>query len=172
MKNELSDALAIEIRDCHARAENTAKAARGNIDAALHAAANVGILIDKARDQHRGRLHEWLREYVPTLPPEQADIYYGIHKVRQRRECLEADSRQLKLIGIIGDPSVIEDGGSSTTARANGSKWVKWASHIVLHFKEVDKARPIETWEGFERNALVDTLEPMVALWKRAGGVL
>lgn len=169
---ELSTSLAAEIAAKHSEALAVAGQARENIDRALNAAADVGTLIDKAKDHYHGRLHEWLREHVPTLPVDQADIYLGIHKVRQRRDCLEADSRQLKLIGIIGDDEVAPAGGSSVGQRADGGRWIKWAGHIAQHFREVDETRPIETWESFERKALADTLEPMVALYKRAGGVV
>lgn len=169
---ELSISLAAEIAVKHSEALTTASQARENIDKALNAAADVGMLIDKAKDQYHGRLHEWLRQYVPTLPVDQADVYLGIHKVRQRRDCLEADSRQLKLIGIIGDDEVAPAGGSSVGQRADGGRWIKWAGHIAQHFREVDETRPIETWESFERKALADTLEPMVALYKRAGGAV
>ena len=172
MDQELTETLASEIAAKHADALAIAESARENIDKALHAAADVGTLIDKAKDQYHGRLHEWLRQYVPTLPVDQADIYLGIHKVRQRRECLEADSRQLKLIGIIGDDDLSSNGGASTGQRAGGDRWIKWTGHIVQHFREVDSSRPIETWESFERKALADTLEPMVALYKRAGGAI
>jgi len=169
---ELSTSLAAEIAAKHSEALTVASQARENIDRALNAAADVGTLIDKAKDQYHGRLHEWLREHVPTLPVDQADVYLGIHKVRQRRDCLEADSRQLKLIGIIGDDEVAPAGGSSVGQRADGGRWIKWAGHIAQHFREVDETRPIETWESFERKALADTLEPMVSLYKRAGGGL
>jgi hypothetical protein len=169
---ELSTTLATEIATKHREALSIATEARQNIDRALNAAADVGTLIDKAKDQYHGRLHEWLREHVPNLTPEQADVYHGIHKVRQRRECLEADTRQLKLIGIIGEDELASEGGQSTGQRAGGDRWIKWTAHIVQHFREVDTKRPIEQWESFERKALADTLEPMVALYKRAGGVL
>jgi hypothetical protein len=172
MNQELSTSLAEEIAACHAKAQEKANQARENIDAALHAAADVGLLIEKAKDTYHGRLNEWLREHVPGLTPEQADVYHGIHKVRKRRECLEADSRQLKLIGIIGDEDISENGGTSTGQKADGSRWIKWAGHIAHHFRGLDSTRPIEQWESFERKALADTLEPMVALYKRAGGVL
>ena len=169
---ELSTSLATEIAAKHQEALSIASQARENIDKALNAAADVGTLIDKAKDHYHGRLHEWLREHVPSLTTEQADVYHGIHKVRLRRECLEADSRQLKLIGIIGDDEVASAGGASTGQRADGGRWIKWAGHIAQHFREVDSTRPIETWESFERKALADTLEPMVELYKRAGGAI
>ena len=169
---ELSTSLAAEIAAKHSEALAVASQARENIDRALNAAADVGTLIDKAKDQYHGRLHEWLREYVPGLTPEQADVYHGIHKVRQKRECLEADTRQLKLIGIIGDDEVSDSGGSSLGQKADGSRWIKWAGHIAQHFRGLDSTRPIEIWESFERKALADTLEPMVALYKRAGGAV
>lgn len=172
MNQELSTSLAEEIAACHAKAQEKANQARENIDAALHAAADVGLLIEKAKDTYHGRLNEWLREHVPGLTPEQADVYHGIHKVRKRRECLEADTRQLKLIGIIGDDELASEGGHSTGQRAGGDRWIKWTGHIVQHFREVDTKRPIEQWESFERKALADTLEPMVALYKRAGGLV
>lgn len=167
---ELSTSLAAEIAAKHSEALSIAEKARENIEGALNAAADVGTLIDKAKDQYHGRLHEWLREYVPTLPVEQAEIYLGIHKVRKRRECLEPDSRQLKLIGIIGDDSLADTGGSSSGQRADGSRWIKWIGHTVHHFRELDQTRPIEQWEDFERKAVADTLRPMVDLYKRAGG--
>jgi len=167
---EISTSLAAEITAKHSEALFIAGQARENIGKAIKAAADVGTLIDKAKDQYRGMLHDWIREHVPSLTPEQADVYHGIHRVRQRRECLEADTRQLKLIGIIGDDELPSQGGSSTSIRAGGSRWIKWAGHIAQHFREVDSSRPIETWESFERKALADTLEPMVALYKRAGG--
>jgi RNA processing factor Prp31 len=172
MNQELSTSLAAEIASKHQEALSIAGQARENIDKALNAAADVGTLIDKAKDQYHGKLHEWLRQHVPGLTPEQADVYHGIHKVRQRRECLEADTRQLKLIGIIGDDEVADSGGHSTGQKADGSRWIKWAGHIAQHFRGLDSTRPIETWESFERKALADTLEPMVALYKRAGGSL
>jgi hypothetical protein len=167
---ELSTTLAAEIAAKHSEALSIAGQARDNIDRALNAAADVGTLIDKAKDQYHGRLHEWLREHVPTLPVEQADVYLGIHKVRKRRECLEADTRQLKLIGIIGDDDLVSEGGTSKGQRADSGRWIKWTGHIVQHFREVDSTRPIESWDDFERKALADTLQPMVDLYKRAGG--
>ena len=172
MDTQLTETLAAEIASKHSDALAIAEQARTDIDRALNAAADVGTLIDKAKDIVHGGLNEWLRANVPTLPIEQAEVYYGIHKVRKRRECLEADSRQLKLIGIIGDESVAENGGTSKGQRAGGDRWIKWAGHIAEHFREVDSTRPIEQWESFERRALADTLEPMVALYKRAGGAL
>ena len=166
---ELSTSLAAEITAKHSEALSIAGQARENIDKALNAAADVGTLIDKAKDHYHGRLHEWLRRHVPTLPVDQADVYLGIHKVRQRRDCLEADTRQLKLIGLLGEDQLGE--GPIKSVRSDGSRWIKWAGHIAQHFREVDSTRPIETWESFERKALADTLEPMVALYKRAGGV-
>jgi len=167
---QLSTTLANEIARKHQEALFIATEARQNIDKALNAAADVGTLIDKAKDQYHGRLHEWLREHVPGLKPEQADVYLGIHRVRQKRECLEADTRQLKLIGIIGDEEVADSGGSRSGQKADGTRWIKWAGHIAQHFRGLDSTRPIETWESFERKALADTLEPMVSLYKRAGG--
>jgi len=172
MDTQLTETLAAEIASKHSEALAIAESARDNIDKALHAAADVGTLIDKAKDIVHGGLHEWLRANVPTLSVEQADVYHGIHKVRKRRECLEADTRQLKLIGIIGDDDLAATGGTSTGQRAGGERWIKWTGHIVQHFREVDNTRPIEQWESFERKALADTLAPMVALYKRAGGVV
>ena len=172
MDTQLTETLAAEIANKHNEALTIASEARENIDKALNAAADVGTLIDKAKDIVHGGLHEWLRANVPSLPVEQAEVYYGIHKVRKRRECLEADSRQLKLIGIIGDDELGEHGGTSKGQRAGGERWIKWTGHIVQYFREVDNTRPIEQWESFERKALADTLEPMVALYKRAGGVI
>jgi hypothetical protein len=169
---ELSTSLAQEIADKHQRALFIAAEARQNIDRALNAAADVGVLIDTAKTQYHGRLNQWLRQHVPGLTPEQADVYHGIHKVRKRRECLEADTRQLKLIGIIGDDELASEGGQSTGQRAGGDRWIKWTGHIVQHFREVDTKRPIEQWESFERKALADTLQPMVDLYRRAGGIL
>lgn len=169
---EISTSLAAEIAAKHNEALSIAENARATIDSALNAAADVGTLIEKAKEHYHGRLHEWLRQYVPTLPVEQADVYLGIHKVRKRRECLEADTRQLKLIGIIGDDELASEGGQSTGQRAGGDRWIKWTGHIVQHFREVDTKRPIEQWESFERKALADTLQPMVDLYRRAGGIL
>ena len=169
---ELSTSLAAEIAAKHSEALTVASQARENIDRALNAAADVGTLIDKAKDRYHGRLHEWLREHVPSLMVEQADVYLGIHNRRLKRQVFEADSAQLKLIGVLGDEEINTSGGSSTAQRADGGRWIKWAGHIAQHFREVDETRPIETWESFERKALADTLEPMVALYKRAGGSL
>ena len=169
---ELSTSLAAEIAAKHSEALAVAGQARENIDRALNAAADVGTLIDKAKDQYHGRLHEWLREHVPTLPVDQADVYLGIHKVRQRRDCLEADSRQLKLIGIIGDDEVSPSGGSSVGQRADGGRWIKWKSHIVQEFRERDAIKPIEQWESYERKAWQDELRDVAVIFKRAGGVL
>jgi len=170
MNQELSTTLAAEITSKHQEALFIATEARQNIYRALNAAADVGTLIDKAKDQYHNKLQEWLREHVPSLTTEQADVYHGIHRVRLKRECLEADTRQLRLIGIIGDDEVADNGGHSTGQKADGSRWIKWAGHIAQHFRGLDSTRPIETWESFERKALADTLEPMVALYKRAGG--
>ena len=172
MNQELSTSLAEEIAACHAKAQEKANQARDNIDAALHAAADVGLLIEKARDTYHGRLNEWLREHVPGLTPEQADVYHGIHKVRKRRECLEADTRQLKLIGIIGDDELTSEGGHSTGQRAGGDRWIKWKSHIVQEFRERDSIKPIEQWESYERKAWQDELRDVALIYKRAGGVL
>ena len=154
---ELSTSLAAEIAAKHREALTVASQARENID--------------KAKDRYHNRLHEWLRQYVPSLPVEQADVYLGIHNRRLKRQVFEADSAQLKLIGVLGDEEVNTSGGSSTAQRADGGRWIKWAGHIAQHFREVDETRPIEIWESFERKALADTLEPMVALYKRAGGM-
>jgi hypothetical protein len=170
MNQELSTSLAAEIASKHQEALSIATEARQNIDKALNAAADVGTLIDKAKDQYHGRLHEWLREHVPGLTPEQADVYHGIHRRRLKRQVFEADNAQLKLIGVLGDDDIASQGGSSTGQKADGTRWIKWAGHIAQHFRGLDSTRPIETWESFERKALADTLEPMVALYKRAGG--
>lgn len=168
---ELSTSLAFEIAAKHSEALSMAENARESIDTALNAAADVGTLIEKAKEQYHSKLAEWLREHVPSLQVEQAYVYLGIHKVRKRRECLEADTRQLKLIGIIGDDDLANEGGKSTGQRADSGRWIKWTGHIVQHFREVDSTRPIETWDDFERRAIADTLRPMVDLFKRAGGV-
>ena len=168
---ELSTSLAAEIAAKHQEALSAADKARRAVDGALNAAADTGTLIEKAKDQYHSRLQEWLRENVPSLTAEQAGVYYGIHRRRLKRQVFEADSAQLKLIGVIGDEAVGESGGNSSGQRADGGRWIKWAGHIAQHFREVDETRPIETWESFERKALADTLEPMVALYKRAGGV-
>jgi hypothetical protein len=172
MNTELSDALAEQITAKHKEAITIADQARDGIGRALHAAADVGLLVEEARDKYHGKLHDWLRKYVPTLSVEQAEIYRGIHKVRQRRECPSIDTRQLKLIGIIGDDDLAEQGGTSTGQRADGSRAIKWLSHAEQHYRELDAVRPIESWESYERRALADTLLPIVALFKRAGGVL
>jgi hypothetical protein len=172
MNTELSDALAEQITAKHKEAITIADQARDGIGRALHAAADVGLLVEEARDRYHGKLHDWLRKYVPTLSVEQAEIYRGIHKVRQRRECPSIDTRQLKLIGIIGDDDLAEQGGTSTGQRADGSRAIKWLSHAEQHYRELDAVRPIENWESYERRALADTLLPIVALFKRAGGVL
>ena len=172
MDTQLTETLAAEIANKHNEALTIASQARENIDKALNAAADVGTLIDKAKDQYHGRLHEWLRQHVPTLPVDQADVYLGIHKVRQRRDCLEADSRQLKLIGIIGDDEVAPSGGSSVGQRADGGRWIKWKSHIVQEFRERDAIKPIEQWESYERKAWQDELRDVAVIFKRAGGVL
>lgn len=172
MNTELSDALADQITAKHNEATAIAGQARDGIGRALHAAADVGLLVEEAKDKYHGKLHEWLRQYVPTLPVEQAEIYRGIHKVRQRRECPSIDTRQLKLIGIIGDGDLAEQGGTSTGQRADGSRAIKWLSHAQQYYRELDAVRRIETWESYERKALANTLLPIVALFKRAGGTL
>jgi len=134
MNTELSDALAEQIAAKHNEAIAIADQARDGIGKALIAAADVGLLVEEARDKYHGRLHEWLREYVPTLSVEQAEIYRGIHKVRQRRECLDVDTRQLKLIGIIGDTELAQQGGTSTGQRADVNRAIKWLSHAEQHY--------------------------------------
>jgi hypothetical protein len=171
MDQQLSETLAAQIAGKHAEALAIADSARDGIDRALNAAADVGLLIEEAKSLYHARLHEWLREHVPTLPVEQADIYHGIHKVRKKRDCLEADTRQLKLIGIIGDDDLADNGGTSKGQKAGGDRWIKWTGHVLHYFREVDATRPIERWEDYERKALADTLEPLVKLYKRAGGV-
>jgi len=143
MNQELSTTLAAEIQAQYLRAKEAANTARENVGHALHAAADVGLLIDKAKDIYKHRLHEWLREQVKGITVEEADAYLGLHKVRSKRTCLEIDSRQLKLIGITGDDETHQQ-GSSTGERAGGNRWIKWTSHIVQHFREVDSTRPIE----------------------------
>ena len=167
---ELSISLASEIAAKHSEALSVADKARDNIEAALEAAAAVGILIDKAKEQYKARFHEWIRQQVPTLSVVQAENYHSLFKLRRRRTCLAADPRQLKWGNMLGDEDLESEGGNSKGQRADSGRWIKWAGHIAQHFREVDSTRPIETWESFERKALADTLEPMVALYKRAGG--
>lgn len=170
MNEQLSETLAAELATLHNEALSLASTARDQIDAALNKAADAGQLIEKARELYHGGLHDWLREHVPTLPVQQAEIYHGIHKVRKKRDYIEADTRQLKLIGIIGDEDLAEHGGTNKGQRSGGDRWVKWAGHIVHHFKDIEAERPIEKWETFERNALVDALAPIVELWVKANG--
>ena len=167
----LSVSLAETIRTAHESATTAAAKAREDIDLALVSAANVGVLVEEAKSVHHRGFHQWLRENVPSLPVEQAEAYHGIHKVRKHRQALEIDHRQLKLIGIIGDEGLSEQGGSSTAQRADHSRWVKWTGHVVSHFREVEQSRPLEMWEPFELASLTDTLEPIVKLWERARGV-
>jgi len=138
------------------------------VGSALEAAADVGVLVEEAKAVYHGHFAEWLREHVPSLSVEQAEAYHGVHRVRKRRECLNADHRQMKLLGIIGDDDLEDQGGSSTAQRAGHGRWVKWASHVVQHFREVEEKKPIEQWEDFERKALIDILEPIHKIWERA----
>jgi len=171
MNQELSQTLAQSINEAHAEAVLAASKAREDIEAAILKAEAAGVLVDEAAGLFKGNMHQWLRENVPSLPVEQAERYRGIYKVRRKRECLEADTRQLRLIGVLGD-SDTEEGASSTAQRAGGERWIKWLGHVDHWFKEVEATRPIEQWESFERKALTETLKPMVALFKRAGGSL
>lgn len=168
MNEQLSETLAAEIASLHNEALALSSVARDQIDIALNKAADVGQLIEKAKELYHAGLHDWLREHVPTLPVQQAEVYHGIHKVRKKREYIEADTRQLKLIGIIGDDELVEQGGTNKGQRSGGDRWVKWAGHIVHHFKDIEADRPITQWEAYERNALVDALAPIVELHNKA----
>ena len=169
---ELSTSLAAEIAAKHQEALSAADKARRAVDGALNAAADTGTLIEKAKDQYQSRLQEWLRENVPSLTAEQAGVSYGIHRRRLKRQVFEADSAQLKLIGVIGDEAVGESGGNSSGQRADGGRWIKWKSHIVQEFRERDAIKPIEQWESYERKAWQDELRDVAVIFKRAGGVL
>ena len=168
---ELSTSLASEIADKHSQALSAAYGARQAIQQARDIAADCGILLEKVVEQHKGFAKEWLRQHVPTLPIEQAKVYLGLCKVRRERINSLVDTRQMKLLGITGDDDLASEGGQSTGQRAGGDRWIKWTGHIVQHFREVDTKRPIEQWESFERKALADTLQPMVDLYRRAGGI-
>ena len=52
---------------------------------------------------------------------------------------------------------------------AGPTRWGPWV--LPISVEEVERTRPIEQWEPFERKALADQLEPMVKLWGRAKGV-
>lgn len=171
MQENLSVCLSETIRTAHEAAIHAAGSAREHIEDALGRAADVGLLVEQAKSVHHGRFPQWLRENVPSLPVEQAEAYFGIHRVRKKRQSLEIDHRQLKLIGIIGDDGLEEQGGSSTAQRADHSRWVKWAGHVVAYFREAEAKRPLSQWEEFERRALADQLDPIVRLWERAKGL-
>lgn len=169
MDEQLSETLAAEIASKHEAAQNAALGAKEQIHNALHIAADAGMLIGKAFEQYKGATKDWLRRYVPTLPIEQAEVYVGIHKVRAKRQFIEADTRQLKLLGITGEDDPDHE-ARHTAQRAGGDRWVKWTGHIVHYFREVEETKPIEQWESFERKALADQLKPLVELYVRAGG--
>jgi hypothetical protein len=170
MNQELSQTLAQSINEAHAEAVIAASTARQDIETAITKAEAAGVLVDEAAGLYKSGMHQWLRENVPNLSVEQAERYRGIYKVRSKRDCLEADTRQLRLIGILGD-SDTEEGASSTAQRASGDRWIKWVGHVSHYFKEVETTRPIEQWEAFERRALAEQLKPIVALYKKAGGL-
>jgi hypothetical protein len=171
MDEQLSETLAAEIAKKHEEAQQAALGAKERIHDALMLAADTGMLIHKASEQYKGATKEWIRQYVPTLSIEQAEIYLGIHKVRTKRQFIEADTRQLKLLGITGEDEE-DDSARHTAQRANGNRWVKWASHIVYSFRTLEQERPIKQWEAFERKAVVDQLEPVVEIYLKAGGKL
>lgn len=162
---ELSASLANTLREAHEAAQQAAEQGREAIHGALEKAADVGLLVEEAKSIHHGGFHEWLRENVPTLTTQQAEVYFGVHRVRKKRQTLEIDHRQLKLIGIIGDEDINET-GSSTAQRADSTRWVKWTGHVVAHFREVDVAK----LQDFERKAIADQLKPLVEVWGRLSG--
>lgn len=162
---ELSASLADTLRAAHEAAQQAADQGREAIQGALEKAADVGLLVEEAKSIHHGGFHEWLRVNVPTLTTQQADVYFGVHRVRKKRETLEIDHRQLKLIGIIGDEHHGEH-GSSTAQRADSTRWVKWTGHVVAHFREVDTTK----LQDFEKRAIADQLKPLVEVWGRMSG--
>lgn len=172
MNEELSTALAERIQQAHQDALSAADNARNQIGEALEKAADVGLLVAEAADTYKGRLNQWLRDNVQGLTVEQAEVYRGIHNVRKKRECLLADTRQLKLIGIIGIDEQDQDSNtaSAQSTRAGRDHWLKWTAHVAHHFAEMDKTRPIEQLEEFERKSIALQLEPIVKLYMRAGG--
>lgn len=170
MQTELSQTLAAEIASKHEHALAVAHSAKETIGTALHAAADVGQLIEQAKEIHHAGLTEWLAKHVPGMSLTQAKTYVGIHKVRQSRDYLGADSRQLKLMGIIGE-LVGDDGDGDATnkgQRAGGDRWVKWVGHVVHHFRDIEAERPIEQWGQHERETLVAILKPIAELYDKA----
>jgi hypothetical protein len=163
--NDLTTSLANTLRAAHEAAQQAAEQGREAIQGALERAADVGLLVEEAKSVHHAGFHEWLRAHVPTLSKEQAEIYFGVHRVRKKRQTLEIDHRQLKLIGIIGDEDLGED-GSRTAQRADSTRWVKWAGHVASHLREVDIAK----LQDFERKAMADQLKPIVEAWGRLCG--
>jgi hypothetical protein len=172
MSTELSDTLAAEIRAKHEQAVALAGSAKATIADALHMAADAGQLIEQAKEIHRSALGEWLMRNVPGMSMVDAMTYTGIHKVRQSRQFLGADSRQLKLMGIIGDITPADDDDAAATnrgQRAGGDRWVKWVGHVVHHFRDIEAERPLEQWGQHERDTLAAILKPIVELYRRTG---
>lgn len=166
---ELSETLAAEIASKHEHALAIVNSAKETIGTALHAAADVGQLIEQAKEVHHAGLAEWLAKHVPSMSLMQAKTYVGIHKVRQSRDYLGADSRQLKLMGIIGDIADSEDAEATNKGqRAGGDRWVKWVGHVVHHFRDIEAERPIEQWGQHERETLVAILKPIAELYAKA----
>lgn len=172
MNTELATALIDEIRFAHNEAQDSIEAAKQGMHEAVDKCCNVGLLLEGAKQQYKSRYEEWCRLALNFMSKEQHDTYLTVVKVRRTRTAIYLDPRQLKLMGVLGDDSVEEHGGTSTGQRSDGSRAIKWLSHVEQHIRELDAQRPIETWEPFERKAWADMLTPMVALFKRVGGVV
>ena len=166
MNEELTNAVAGEIRRLHQEAESNASTAKDAANKAMVAAIQCGDYLNQADKATKGHLLAWLRDNVPDLTHERAKAYLSLFNTYRRREETRIDHRAMIQLEIIE----VMDAPSKSTGDFKDPKWVSWIGSTRAHFDSLTKKRPISEWRQDERDAVAVQLAPIIALWRELTG--
>lgn len=166
LNSEALSEAAIEIRNRHAELEQETYHARNFAQAACSKALEISTLVEQVHATLGGpRFASWWRDQ--NLPAGWGKKYLTI--ARTRREQIELDKDQLRLIGILPDN---HHGNPGTHHQADGQSsfaWIKWAAKIpaaippekVKDMDEADRRSALKHLEPIKR--LIEELERGIA---------
>lgn len=155
LKADALNQAAAEIMRQHEDFIQTRYHAGNYLKSTCEAAIRISALVEQVHATLGGaRFAQWWRDQ--GLPDGWGKRYLTISK--SRRDNIEADKDQLRLIGLLPEPSGHNEG--HTRQDHSAFAWIKWAAKIPKSFS-VDRAKGMDETD---RRAALKHLEPIERL--------
>jgi hypothetical protein len=162
MNTELTTELAHTIEQQHLESCRLTAEARAAAESAINLADQCGGYLHEVKRSTHGRLLAWLRDNVPSLDPNKARAYMGLHETRKHRQCKDIDKRQLQLIGIL-DTKEVE---RQERAVEPTGQWFVQVGRIREWWTKTNQTRPVSQWDEQEAVIAANQLKPIVEIYR------